>query len=143
MAGIRKSKTGRRAPKSEQQYALDWIDLYRRAQDKEDGLLCLNPSDPPEEQTWLDGNDPEPLLQALASFAKNRTFASVDSIGLNKLLIKHDAILRLDEIKNDRKNNPPMRTGEKATLTPVEQTAKEFGLSKRSLERVLRKSANT
>lgn len=57
--------------------AKEWVDLYRRAQAQPGGQLCLNPEDDPDEQTWLDGNDPEHLLWMLEGFAEHGTFENV------------------------------------------------------------------
>ena len=71
-------KTGRRAT-DDRARAARWVELYRLAQASPDGRHCLNPQDEYECQAFIDGCDPEPLLQALESFVKHGTFAVMDT----------------------------------------------------------------
>lgn len=80
MAKTKKRPTsGRRASFNsiDRQTAREWAALYRKAQGEPGGLLCLNPGDEPEIQTWIDGNDPEHLLWMLERFAERGTFELV------------------------------------------------------------------
>lgn len=106
---IRKPKTGRRAGENDRQIAKELVDEYRKAQAQPGGKLCLNPQDDPDEQTWLDGNDPEHLLRILEGFSEHGTFEQVgptmDSIRLLPLRMEYsrrrDAGERVSAILND------------------------------------------
>lgn len=71
-------KTGRRASEEERACARKWVELYRLAEQSPDGRYCVNPEALPEEQEFIDANDPELLLQALLSFAEHGTFQAID-----------------------------------------------------------------
>jgi hypothetical protein len=90
---MRQPKTGRRANEDEREHARVWVDIYRQAQDQPGGTLCLNPDAPSEEQTWIDGNDPEHLLRMLKAFAEHGTFEFVgelaDSVRLLPLRMEY------------------------------------------------------
>lgn len=143
MATSRKPKTGRRAQRDslDVQEARTWAASYREAQSAPGGRLCLNPKDRPEEQTWLDGNDPEPLIRMLEHFAKYGTFVWQDDIGVNDFLNRHHAMSRLVEVRQERKQKPKARDGERGISSPVEQVAKEMNLGARTFERLVGKSA--
>lgn len=83
---MRIPKIGRRATDDEKAEARNWVELYRKAQQVPGGRLCLNPDDAPEEQVWIDGRDPEPLLRIMEDFAELGTFqqsgGAYDSIRL-------------------------------------------------------------
>lgn len=71
-------KTGRRASAEERECARKWVERYRRAEQSPDGRYCVNPEAPHEEQYFICADDPEPLLQALSSFAEHGTLQAID-----------------------------------------------------------------
>jgi hypothetical protein len=89
---MRKRKTGRRANANDREIAKKWVDLYRKAQQLSDGRICLNPEDAPEDQAWLDGNDPELLLRMLEQFAEHGTFELVGGLfeGIRTLALREE-----------------------------------------------------
>jgi hypothetical protein len=143
MVTVRNLKTGRRAQRDslDVQQARSWAAIYRDAQRAPGGMLCLNPDDQPEEQTWLDGNSPEYLISMLEHFAKYGTFVWQDEIGLNDFINREHAMRRLAEVRQERKQKPMARDSERGLPSPVEQVAEEMNLGKRTFERLLGKSA--
>jgi hypothetical protein len=133
MAGKLKVKSGRRAAVDgpDRKTALEWVDLYRRAQSAPGGQLCLNSDDELEDQVWIDGNDPEHLLRLLENFAMHGIFEQVgeltDSIRL--LLLRH-------AYRESR------RSGKTHTKT-VEELAEIYHLSERTIERYVRVTDKT
>ena len=123
------------------QEARTWAASYREAQSAPGGRLCLNPKDQPEEQAWLNGNDPEPLIRMLEHFAKYGTFVQQDEFGINDLLNRHHAMGRLVEVRQERKQNPKARDGERGIPSPVVQVANEMKLGTRTFERLVGKTA--
>ena len=122
----RKPKSGRRSGNSDKEIASEWVGLYRQAQQQPNGLLCLNPSDGREEQTWLDGNCPEHLIRMLEDFAKHGTFEYVGEL--------HDSIRTLPlrmEFKNRRKGGDTYEN-------VIADMAEKEHVSTRTLERWLR-----
>lgn len=87
---VRKPNTGRRAGEDYRARAVEWVELYRLAQASPDGRHCLNPEDDYEEQTFIYGDDPGPLLQALGGFARHGTFEFIDSYGIAEMLMRHE-----------------------------------------------------
>jgi aryl carrier-like protein len=126
MSLIRKPKAGRRAQDADKEHAQIWVNLYKKAQMEEGGMLCLNPEDLPEEQAWLDGNDPEQLLRMLEDYAKRGTFALVDE--------PYDSI-RLMPLRNE------YRAARKAGQTHeqvIRDLADRYYQSTRTIERKVR-----
>ncbi len=123
---MRQPKTGRRANENERKHAREWVSFYRMAQAEPGGRLCLNPEDPPDEQTWIDGNDPEYLLRMLEDFSEHGTFEPVGVLATSIQLLP----LRM-EYKRARASG---KTHEKA----VQALADCYNLSTRTIERKLR-----
>jgi hypothetical protein len=89
-------------------------------------MLCVNPEDEPESQTWLDGNDPGPLLSVLTNFAEHGTFAQVGDI--------YDSIRLLPLRHAYRLGRQAGKTHESV----VQDLAIVFRLSTRTIERKVR-----
>ena len=123
---VGKPKTGRRANQDECDIARDWVELYRTAQSQPGGSLCLNPADEPDEQTWIDGNDPDHLLSMLERFAKHGTFKHV---GKESISI-HWFLMRLEFKK--------MRANRVSYANAVALLAEKHSCSERTIERRLR-----
>lgn len=51
--------------------------MYKKAAELPNGLLCLNPEEPPGERIYFDANDPADALDALEKFVEYGTFAPV------------------------------------------------------------------
>ena len=122
----RKPKTGRRSGDGDKEIAAKWVALYRQAQQQPNGLLCLNPDDDGEEQTWLDGNCPDQLIHMLEHFAEHGTFEHVGGV--------YDSIRKLPlrmKFKNRRKS------GESYEEVIADMAEKEH-VSTRTMERWLR-----
>lgn len=81
-------KTGRRASAVERACARKWVERYRLAEQSPDGRYCVNPEAPPEEQDFIEANDPELLLQALLGFAEHGTFQAIDPLNVRRLVIR-------------------------------------------------------
>ena len=79
-------KTGRRASAVERACARKWVERYRLAEQSPDGRYCVNPEAPPEEQDFIEANDPELLLQALLGFAEHGTFQAIDPLNVRRLV---------------------------------------------------------
>jgi hypothetical protein len=126
MAQIGKPKTGRRASMNDRMQAQQWGELYRKAQKAPGGMLCLNPEDDPDLQTWLDGNDPEHLLQMLEHFARHGTFELVGLV--------HDSI-RLLPLRVEYRE---MRAAGSTHEATVLKLAEKYALSTRTIERKVR-----
>lgn len=126
MAQIGKPNTGRLASKEEREHAWQWVELYRKAQQSPGGRLCLNPEDHPDEQTWIDGNDPEHLLRMLENFALHGTFEHVGPVyeSIRLLPLRH-AYHRARE------------SGDTHEAT-IERLADEYKRSTRTIERKVR-----
>jgi hypothetical protein len=122
----RKPKTGRRANNSDREIAKEWAELYRQAQQQPNGLLCLNPSDNKEEQTWLDGNCPNHLIHMLERFAEHGTFAQVGGL-FNS--IRH-LPLRMEFKKR--------REGGESYEKAIADMADKYSVSTRTMERRVR-----
>ena len=117
------------------------MNLYRAAQSEQKGRLCLNPEDPFEEQTWIDGNNPEHLLDLLENFAQHGTMAMIDAMGIQEFVLRIEANTRLKELRAEYAQIRRNLNGEKAVWTPMQRLAREFGKSQRAMERILGKSA--
>lgn len=75
----RRVKTGRKAAVEDRARAARWVELYFLALASPDKRHCINPEDEPEFQTFIDGTDVEPLLDALQRFSEHGTFALQDN----------------------------------------------------------------
>lgn len=126
MASRLKVKPGRRANDGERQIARDWVELYRQAQQAPTSMLCLNPDDEPDIQTWIDASDPRPLLSLLENFAEHGTFEQVGKL--------FDSI-RLLPLRHAYREG--RRLGETHEVL-VNKLADEYGLDPRTIERKLR-----
>lgn len=128
MAAKLKVKSGRRAAVDgpDRKTALEWVDLYRRAQSAPDGQLCLNSDDELEAQVWIDGNDPEHLLRLLENFAMYGTFEQVGE------LMDSIRLLPLRHAYREAR-----RSGKTHTKT-VEELEERYHLSARTIERYVR-----
>lgn len=80
-------KTGRRASDEERACARKWVELYRLAEQAPDGRYCVNPEALPENQDFIDANDPELLLLVLSGFAEHGTFQAIDPLNNARRLI--------------------------------------------------------
>lgn len=121
----RKPKSGRRA-KGDKDIAAKWAGIYRQAQQQPDGLLCLNPLDDMEDQTWLDGNSPELLIRMLEDFAEHGTFEQVGDL--------YDSIRLLPLRMEFRKRRQAGESYQKA----IADMAEKEHVSDRTMERWLR-----
>lgn len=137
---IQKAKTGRRRDDDERKFARELVALYRKAQQAPGGWLCVNPDDPQDEQTWIDGNDPDRLLMHLEAFAKHGTFVFIDTIGLRDFLFNQEATRLLAVEREKRKIKDKSAVHTKGALGPIEAVAKQLGLSKSKLEGILREA---
>lgn len=106
--------------------AREWVDLYRQAEKAPGGKLCLNPDDEPGLQTWIDATDPEPLLSMLENFVEHGTFEQVGEM--------FDSI-RLFPLRHEYRE--ARRAGKKHESI-VQKLAEEYGLSTRTIERIVR-----
>jgi hypothetical protein len=93
-------KTGRRASPEECAHARKWVELYRLAEQSQDGRYCVNPEAPHEERCFICADDPEPLLLALLGFAENGTFQAKDTIGIQRLIVRAE----IGHLRNQGKN---------------------------------------
>ncbi|ARV17825.1 hypothetical protein AEP_00868 [Curvibacter sp. AEP1-3] len=116
----------RRASASEREYAADLVRLYRRAKEQPDGILCVNPEAPPEEQATLDYKDPAVLLSALDRFASQGFFDDWLGGDVKNLLIQ--------EFFNK------LRAEGKTHEVAKEETAQKFCISESTVQRALVKS---
>lgn len=81
-------KTGRRANTKDRECAAEWVRLYRLAEQSPDHRHCVNPEAPPEEQVFIDADDPELLLLALSGFAEHGTFQNIDPLNFRRMVIR-------------------------------------------------------
>lgn len=126
MTSFRAPNTGRRADEDEREIARQWLNLYLSAQATASGELCLNPEDPLVEQTWINGNDPMPLLSLLKNFSENGTFKNVGE--------KFDSI-RLLVLRSEYKK---MRASRKTYESTTNELADTYHTSLSTIQRLVR-----
>lgn len=115
----------RRAVSDDRKRAREWAALYRLAQASPDGSYCLNPQpDNPEEQAFIYANDVSFLVSLLENFAKHGTFANIDTMGIERLLMR-------EELKT-------LREGGMSYQDAIAELANKHNKSESTIERMVR-----
>lgn len=123
---MKKPKTGRLINDDERAIAASWVSEYRKAQQAPNHRICLNPKNAPEEQSFLDYNDPEPLLHLLETIASQGTMVNVTMAVMVNNLIANMAVKAL-------------RQQGKTRMAAIEIVAAAQGVSVRTIERIIPK----
>lgn len=123
---MKKPKTGRLINDAERAEAASWVSEYRKAQQAPNQRICLNPKDAPEEQSFLDYNDPEPLLHLLENIASQGTMIDVNMTVMVNNLIANTAVIAL-------------RKQGKTRMGAIQIVSAEQGVSVRTIERIIPK----
>lgn len=123
---MKKTKTGRLINDNNRAIAVSWISEYRKAQQAPNQRICLNPKDALEEQSFLDYNDPEPLLHLLETIANQGTMIDV------KMAVMVNDMIANEAVKTWRKQG-------KTRMEAIEIVSAGQGVSVRTIERIIRK----
>jgi hypothetical protein len=94
---IHKKTDARRASQAERDCVRELIDLYRQAEQCPGQRYCLNESDEPELQTFIDFNDTNYLLGRLEHFVATGLFQDTDNF--DDLCIRAE----LESLNNERR----------------------------------------
>lgn len=110
----------RRADKADRERALQWAGLYRLAQKSPEGRYCVNPESCFEEQAFIYADDVSFLVSLLENFSKHGTFATIDDMGIDGLIM--------------RQKLEALRIGE-TRLNAVADLSIEYGVSESTISR--------